>query len=114
MLTDFFEPFALMERELALDGLGGSVLRWHDSLIFMAGVTFVPGEELTIAGLRALRTVPVLAHDFDVTLRQGDCVRRVSDGAAYRVAGNSADMKTPACADLRFAQVPVERMVLTE
>ena len=111
MLSDYFEPFALMEREQTPDGLGGTEAVWHDSLIFEGGVTFVPGGETDIAGLRALRTIPVLAHEFDVTLRQGDVVRRVSDGAVYRVAGQSSDMRTPAFADLRFAQVPVERLV---
>lgn len=113
MLTDYFEPFALMERTQTPDSLGGTDAAWRDSLIFTGGVTFVPGGETTVAGLRALRTVPVLAHEYDVTLRQGDVVRRISDGAVYRVAGHSADMRTPAFADLRFAQVPVERVVLS-
>lgn len=113
MLTDYFEPFALLERTQTPDSLGGTTAKWRDSLIFEGGVTFVPGAETTVAGLRALRTVPVLAHDFDVTLRQDDVVRRLSDGAVFRVAGHSADMRTPACADLRFAQVPVERLVTT-
>lgn len=111
MLTDYFEPFALMERTQNPDGLGGTDATWHDSLIFTGGVTFVPGGETNVAGLRALRTIPVLAHDYDVTLCQGDTVRRLSDGAVYRVAGQSSDMRTPAFADLRFAQVPVERVV---
>lgn len=114
MLTDYFEPFALLERAQTPDGLGGTAASWRDSLIFSGGVTFVPGGETTIAGLSALRTIPVLAHDYDVTLRQGDMVRRLSDGAAFRVAGNSADMRAPACADLRFAQVPIEKVVLTQ
>lgn len=111
MLTDYFEPFALLERAQSPDGLGGTEAVWRESLTFQGGVTFVPGSETAIAGLRALRTIPVLAHEYDVTLRQDDLIRRLSDGAMFRVAGCSADMKTPACADLRFAQVPVERVV---
>ena len=112
MLTDYFEPFALLERTQAPDGLGGTTAKWRDSLVFEGGVTFVPGAETTVAGLNALLTIPVLAQDYDVTLRQDDLVRRLSDGAVFRVAGCSADMVTPACADLRFAQVPVEKVVL--
>lgn len=113
MLTDYFEPFALLERDQTPDGLGGTRTVWREGVRFSGGVTFVPGAETTIAGLRALRTIPVLAHDYDVTLRQGDAVRRLSDGAVFRVAGNSGDMRAPACADLRFAQVPVESVALS-
>lgn len=108
MLADYLTPFALLARDAAPDGLGGTEVALQESLIFQGGVTFVPGGEVTVAGLSALRTVPVLVHDYDVTLRPGDVVRRQSDGAVYRVAGHSRDMRTPATADLRFAQVPVE------
>ena len=111
MLTDYLEPFTLLTRTQTPDALGGTATTWTPGPAFRGGITHVPGDETRIAGLSALRTIPVLVHDYDLTLRQGDRVRRDADGAIYRVAGHSADMRTPATADLRFAQVPVERIV---
>lgn len=112
MLSDYMEPYALLERTPTPDALGGATTPCQESLTFQAGLTHTPGSELTLAGHRASRTTPTLVHDYDVTLRPGDVVRRASDGALYRVIGHSADMRTPATADLRFAQVPVESVVI--
>ena len=65
-----------------------------------------------MAGQITLRSDPVLLHEYDVTLAPGDHVRREKDGALYRVAGRSDDMRTPAFSGLSFAQVPVERLVI--
>ena len=54
----------------------------------------------------------MLLHEFDVTLSPGDRFRRKKDGAIYRVCGRSDNMRTPAFSGLRFAQVPVERVVI--
>ena len=53
----------------------------------------------------------MLLHDWEVTLMQGDRVRRARDGAVYRVTGLSGDMRAPDLSGLAFAQVPVERLV---
>ena len=111
MLTDFLEPFLRMRRALIPDGMGGSAQRWEDGDPFLGGVTFVPGGEVEVAGLTALRVVPVLVHEPGVTLWQDERVRRLSDGAVFRVAGCSDDMRTPGRAGVGFAQVRVEEVV---
>lgn len=112
MLSDFLEPFCRVKRSSAPNGLGGSVETWEDGEIFRGGVTHVSGAEISVAGHQALRAVPVLAHETTVELKQDEYVRRLSDGAVFRVAGNSADMRAPAVASMQFAQVPVERTVM--
>ena len=114
MLGDYFEPFCRVVKTSTLNGLGGTVETWADGETFQGGVTYVPGAEITVAGHKALRTVPVLLHEPGVDLRQDEHVRRISDGAIFRLVGNSNDMRTPACASVQFAQVPVERVVMTQ
>lgn len=109
MLSDFFEPFCRVKRTSTPNGLGGTVETWENGETFRGGVTHVPGAEISVAGHQALRTVPVLVHEVTVELKQDEYVRRLSDGAVYRVAGNSGDMRAPAVASMQFAQVPVER-----
>lgn len=111
MLQDYFEDFILLERTQTADDLGGTSTTWTDGISFRGGITQVVGKEISPADLLALKTVPMLLHEWDVTLAQDDRVRRVRDGAEYRVTGRSGDMRTPTLSSLAFCQVPVERLV---
>lgn len=111
MLQDYFEDFTLLTCTQSPDGLGGNTIAWAEGITFRGGVTQVVGREIDSAGLLALKTTPVLLHEWDVTLSQGDRIRRLRDGAEYRVAGRSDDMRTPLLAGMAFCQVPVERLV---
>lgn len=112
MLTDYFEPFMLLERSAEPDGLGGETVTWKPVTDFMGAVTHTCGEEISVGGRAALRQTPMLLHETDVTLVQGDHVRRERDDAVYRVCGGSDGMRTPAFSGLQFAQAPVERLVI--
>ncbi len=111
MLGDYMEDFILLERTDTPDETGGIASVYEESMAFRGGVTAVMASEIDIAQRPARRLTPVLVHEWGVTLRQGDVVRRVSDGRCYRVTGHSSDMRTPLCAGFAFAQVPVEGLV---
>ena len=111
MIQDHFERFTLLERRAVPDGLGGEEVSLHPVMRFQGALTHTCGEELSVGGRAMLRSTPVLLHEFDVTLRSGDCVRRERDGSLWRVTGRSGDMRTPAFSGLAFAQVPVEGLV---
>lgn len=111
MLQDYFEDFILLERTQTPDDLGGVSFSWTEGMTFRGAVTQVVGKEIDPAGLLALKTIPMLLHEWDVTLFQDDRVRRVRDGAEYRITGQSSDMRTPLLSGLSFCQVPVERLV---
>lgn len=111
MLQDYFEEFTLLERTQTPNGLGGTSVTWAEGITFRGGMTQVVGKELDSAGLLSLKTVPLLLHEWDVTLTQDDRIRRLRDGAEFRVIGQSDDMHTPLLAGMTFCQVPVERLV---
>lgn len=112
MLTDYFEPFTLMERCAESDGMGGETVRWNPVGCFRGGLTHTCGEEISVGGRATLRHAPMLLHEMDVTLLPGDHVRRERDGAVFRVNGSSDGMRSPAFSGLQFAQAPVERLVI--
>ena len=111
MLSHYMEDFILLECVRTPDGLGGSSTVYEESMCFQGGVTCVMSREIQRAESAAEAVSPVLVHEWGVTLRLGDIVRRVSDGVCYRVTGCSSDMRTPAIAGFAFAQVNVERLV---
>lgn len=112
MLNDYFESFMLLEKHAEADGAGSERVAFSPVTAFRGGLTHSSGEEVAIGGRMTLKSTPMLLHDFDVTLMQGDYVRRERDGAIYRVTGCTADMRTPAFSGLAFGQVPVERLVI--
>lgn len=112
MLTDYFEPFMLLERLAEADGLGGENVTYQCVTDFRGALTQTCGEEIPVGGRATVRLQPVLLHETDVTLVAGDHIRRERDGSLWRVTGQSGGMRTPAFSGLQFAQVPVERLVI--
>ena len=112
MIERWFEDFTLLLDERFPDGCGGQQAYFTPGADFRGALTFAAGSETSAAGQFLLEENPVLLHEFDVTLSPGDRFRRKKDGAVYRVCGRSDNMRTPAFSGLRFAQVPVERVVI--
>lgn len=112
MIERWFEPFTLLEKETADDGLGGTSAGYTPILGFRGALSMTTAEQTSMADQPVLAETMVLLHEFDITLAPGDHVRREKDGAVYRVADRSGNMRAPAFSGLRFAQVPVERLVI--
>lgn len=112
MIERWFEPFTLLEKEESSDGLGGMNACSFPGFSFRGVLSTAAAEQTAMAEQPVLSEALVLLHEFDVTLVPGDHVRREKDGAVYRVTDRSANMRAPAFSGLRFAQVPVERLVI--
>ena len=112
MLTDYFEPFLLLEGTPEPDGTGGTTASDRLGTDFRGALTQTAGSALDAGGRSTLRLTPVLLHEMDVTLLPGDRVKRLGDGSIWRVTGASGDMRSPAFSGLQFAQVPAERVVI--
>ena len=112
MIERWFEPFTLLEHSAEADGLGGTTGSWTPVLGFRAVLSTTTAEQTAMAEQTVLTEQMVLLHEFDITLAPGDHIRREKDGAVYRVADRSGNMRAPAFSGLRFAQVPVERLVI--
>ena len=112
MLTDYFEPFMLLERIADADGLGDECVTYQPVTDFRGALAHTCGKEISVGGRATVQLHPMLLHDTDVTLVAGDYVRREWDGTLWRITGQSDGMRTPAFSGLQFAQVPVERMVI--
>lgn len=112
MIQRWFEPFTLLEKQDADDGLGGTSASYTPIIGFQGVLSMTTGKQITMAEQPILAEQTVLLHEFDVTLTPGDYVRREKDGAMYRVTDDSGRLGAPAFSGLSFAQVPVERLVI--
>lgn len=110
----YMEPFVLLVRLSQDDGMGGAMLQWEDGAAFLGGISHAMAKETEAGGLRAAMVQTVLLHEEGVLLTPGCRVRRVADGAVYRVLGSSEDMRAPRGSMLKICQVPVERLVIPQ
>lgn len=94
------------------DLLGGPATLWAEVATFTGAVAFVRHERAESGGRTAAVETAWLAHDPALALRPGDRLRRLRDGALFLVRGDAAATTAPAHSSLRFAQTPLERVVI--
>jgi hypothetical protein len=111
MLSDCFEDFVRLLRVRRPDGLGGIAVSWENGATVRAGLFQSGGTSVSLAEAPAYLARCTVLHDRALELHTGDRLRRVRDGAIFRVLGNSADHRAPDHAALSLAQVPAERLV---
>lgn len=109
MITRCFEPFCLLESRIAPDDTGSPRRTDVPILSFQGVVAQTASREASLHGRMIPAAHAALLHELDVTLTPGDRVRRLHDGATYRVTSRTEDLSAPDFSGLRFAQVDVER-----
>lgn len=108
MLSDYFEDFVMQDKSSQPDGFGGIVWTYSDGAPFRAGISTNSTTEAQIAVQNGMKALYTIVHPVALTLRQDDLVKRVKDGRVYRITSNSADMTTPAIAQVQYSQVTAE------
>lgn len=108
MLSDYFEPFVMQDRVSQPDGFGGVAYSYKDGAPFEAGITTSSSVEAQVAVQSGMKTVYTIVHPIALILAQNDIVKRMKDGRVYRITSNSADMTTPATAQVQYAQAKAE------
>ncbi len=108
MLSDFFVAFNLQSRTPSPDGFGDVIWTYADAVPFMAGISTNSSSEAQIAYKNGLKTIYTIVCRKNLTLRQEDVVKRMSDGKLFRITSNAVDMETPNKAVESYWQVTAE------
>ncbi len=109
-LMDYFEPYVLLEPITSDDGLGGQSLEYADLKIFSAGLMLNTSREISPVEQIGLKSSYTIILETGLILRQNDRIRRVSDGAVFRITTDSTDVVTPKISRIQFSQAGVERV----
>ena len=107
-LKDFFEDFIIQSKVYVDTGFGTFEPQYTDGANFRAGISTNSSVEAQIAERNGMKTIYTIVHLPSIALHKDDRVRRIKDGRMYRITSDSADMITPAMADVRYAQVTAE------
>lgn len=111
MIADYWEDFLLLRREDIPDGTGGAAQTWTEDSFFRGGLARCTTVSVRAGDVPMAQVQRWLTHEPGVHLLPEDRVKRVQDGALWRVLGDSWENKTPARCTQPFAQVKVERLV---
>lgn len=111
MIADFWEDFLLLRREDTPDGAGGAAQTWTEESFFRGGLARCATAPVRPGDAPMAQVQRWLTHEPGVRLLPEDRVKRVQDGALWRVLGDSREDCTPARCAQPFAQVKVERLV---
>lgn len=109
-MEDFFVPMCVMDWRSKPDGLGSFVWEWEDGAPFDGGIVLNSSTEMRIAQQDGHKGIYTLTTAIRMPFELGDVVKRISDGALFKVTSDPADEKTPLIAGITGMQVTMERV----
>lgn len=109
LLEQYGEEFAFMVKNKVPDGEGGLITTWAEGARFMVAQE----HNTTIVAQEAERAKNASAYSFyvdkSIQLELYDVVKRLSDGATFRITQPSGEDYTPASSRLNLTKVLAER-----
>lgn len=112
LLTDSYEEFVFMNKTIEADGYGGYITAWADGALFMAVARLDNSTEARVAEAQGVKALYTILTPKAMLLDFHDVVKRVSDGAIFRVTSDGQDNKTPKSATLNIRAVNAEKWEL--
>lgn len=98
-----------MDKKSVPDGMGGFEYQWTEGAEFQAAVVKNNTLAARVAEKQGVTEVYTITTPKTATLGFNDVIKRLSDGAIFRVTSNAKDSETPDAASFSFAQVSAER-----
>lgn len=114
LIDSFMVPCVLMERRRESDGAGGWIISgWEGGAAFDAAIVLDQSMQAKIAEKEGVTSVYTVTTKRSCALEYHDVIKRLSDGATFRVTSNGADKQSPEIGTLDICQVSAERWELT-
>ncbi len=104
MMTDF----RFMEKVRVPDKMGGWNTEWADGEIFKAAIIKDSSLQARIAEKSDVTELYTITTYRKVPLEFHDVVKRLSDGAIFRITSNAKDNASPVFSGIDFHQVNAE------
>ena len=106
-------PCEFMVSKREPDGSGGYVTTWETGNKIMAAINRDDSTEARIAEAAGTVRKYTVTVRRDTNLKYHDVIKRLSDGATFRITSDNGENKTPRCAALDMAQSTAEAWRLT-
>ncbi len=111
-MEDFYEAMCVVNKVSVPDGGGGFVWEWQDGAPFDGRIKLDASTQMQIAQQSGVKAVYNLTTRKSIPLETGALVKRMKDGAVFKVTADPADRQTPALSDLNAMSVSMERVTV--
>lgn len=105
-------PCRFMEKVRTSDGMGGWTTAWTEGEQFEAAFLKDNSTQAELAEKQGVTETYTITVFRQVPLDFHDVVKRLSDGATFRVTSNKKDNESPTFSAIDFGQVKAERWTL--
>ena len=113
LLYQIMTPCKLMNHVRTDDPLGGYTEVWTEGATFDASITKNSSTEATIAERQGVSEIFAVVTKRSFLLNYNDVIKRVSDGAIFRITSNAKDKEAHPASTVQIAMVTAERWELT-
>lgn len=112
LIDAFMEDFIILDKMSVSDGEGGFDTVWSEGANIRCALTLDTSMQAKRAEREGVTSVYTLTTEKNVILPFMTVVKRVSDGAIFRVTTDGGDKVTPSISSLNMAQVSAEKWEL--
>lgn len=102
----------IVEKVRQSDGAGGFITTWQDGATIKAAITYNSSMESRIAERQGVTSTYNVTTYQSCQLDYHDVIKRLSDGAIFRITSNAQDKLSPAVSTLDIARATAERWEL--
>ena len=113
LLEEYKEKFVIMDRRTVADGLGAYRSYWEEGAEISAVCVLDTSTQARTAEKQGVTELYTITTEKAVCLEYHDVIRRLSDGAIFRITSNGNDKKTPNSASINMRQTSAEKWELT-
>ena len=112
LFETMMEECAMMDKVTAPDGMGGTSRVWQEGAHFQAAIVKNTTLQAILAEKQGVTELYQVTFPKGIQIDYHDVIKRVSDGAIFRVTSNVKGSETPGVATFQFGQVTAERWEL--
>lgn len=105
----FMQEYILMEKKRVSDGEGGFHTQWQAGIHINLSVTQNTTMQARIAEHEGVTSTYTVTANKNVKLDFHDVIKRIEDGAVFRVTSNSGQKVSPNFSPINMIQVSAER-----
>lgn len=114
LLTEAYDTFVFMVKQLIPDGYGGYTRTWAEGAEFPATANFQQSSIAMIADQMTERVNCTITTPKSIILEKFDVVKRLSDGQVFRILSSGKGNSTPRSAALDMRQSTAELWVIPD
>lgn len=112
LIEEMMTECAFLDKIKTSDGEGGVFNEWAEGAHFMGAIVIENSTLAIVAESQRLSRTYKVTVNKNIKLDKGDVIKRISDGATFKITSDSDDVVSPMSSTLDISQVTAERWVL--